>query len=185
MVIFSFSLLARGRISRVHETIRRNEENRPSSVFISLLLHPFRPSSMTTIDSLYLLLAKISSLIITVIFGFSLLARDRISHDSKRRIVLLPSFYPSSSILSSFFDGDRFSLSSTRAKISSLIIMVIIMVIVSFSLHVVEFRAYDSKGRGELSFFRLYIPPLPSFHPSSMVIDSLYLLFEQRFLLIL
>ena len=102
---------------------RFEEENRPSSLYPPY----FHSSSMAMIDSLYLLLAKISSLII----------------------------------------------------------MVIIMVIVSFSLHVVEFRAYDSKGRGELSFFRLYIPPLPSFHPSSMVIDSLYLLFEQRFLLIL
>ena len=54
----------------------------------------------------------------------------------------------------------RFSLSSTRAKISSLIIMVIIMVIVGFSLHVVEFRVYDSKRR---------IVLLPSLYPSSIL----------------
>ena len=94
-----------------------------------------------------------------VIVGFSLHVVEFRVYDSKRRIVLLPSLYPSS-ILSSF-DGNRFFFIFYSSKDFFLFFNN------NGNSWLLEFRVYDSKGRGESFFFRLYIPP-PSFHPSSM-----------------
>ena len=161
---------------------RFEEENRPSFVFISLL-HPFiflrwHRFSLSSIR------AKISSysLIITAIVGFSLLARGRISRvqfEGAKRIVLLPSLYPFSFILLSFFDGNRFSLSFIRAKISSY--SLIITVIFGFS--------FLARGRISRVLFEEENRPSSVFifllHPFILLRwQRSYLLLEQRFLIL-